>query len=548
MTTERKPFRTLRAGAEQLPATATEQNARRGGTPASVVLLAFVCALVLCVGVLAFSVGEEQVNARALRKMQTSLAFLFSSAQEKTYSAQHVVPNTFAAAINGPGPGSGEKNVLPNSTQPTASGAPATAAPPQTQTQTQNATEHPLYFQWRVPRDLHEMDGAQLARIFASLNIQPDQLPRRKNIVGIECLDTTNPRDLPATQILRSYYYLFDGLKNAYGWKFATRVQFMDDALFNRTFGVPDVLVVCVPIVQHKHALVHAYEYKRAHPGTKLALFNDDLHTFKLYMSPRMIKDFFDAFDVYMGPYVYRLWDYLATLPSPPSPNSVELVWIPHAAAPEYLHYYTFNKYAMRAASLPGRINDEYPLRDWLHTNLRQLGVVVRIDHPGYIGNYTSTTAMQFAESIRPYVAMLADTRDTFFLVSKIYEAMAVGVLAMPNSDTVDLLAGHGIINGTHFLAYDSISPGEMIAFVTNPENAKYIDSIRANGMQVVLQAHTIMHRAWAMHAYFELGTHVHRVPKSFKRDLCPNVVFPDHDKCMENFLKTSRYSPLVQD
>jgi Glycosyl transferases group 1 len=176
-----------------------------------------------------------------------------------------------------------------------------------------------------------------------------------------------------------------------------------------------------------------------------------------------------------------------------------EVVWVPHAASPEFL--LPFNERAENSILLSGAIGESYPLRQRMKA-LHDLGTwpIVRIPHPGYGQSYDHTrderVGAGYARAIHRYRSAFTDCLIFGYLVAKHFEIAATGALLVADRAANGLLAQLGIFEGEHYIATSNDEMEETIKFVIDESHHRELDELRRRAQRLVSEKHTTRERA----------------------------------------------------
>ena len=183
-----------------------------------------------------------------------------------------------------------------------------------------------------------------------------------------------------------------------------------------------------------------------------------------------------------------------------------QVVWVPHAASPEFL--LPFNESAENSILLSGALGGAYPFREQMKS-LCDSGIfpIVHVPHPGYHQHYNHSSdgrvGAGYARTIHRFRTAFTDWSLHRYLVAKHFEIPATGCLLLAERAAADLLEELGMIAGEHYIAASPDDIEETIRFVLDGDNHKELDELRRRGQQLVRESHTTRERARLIDATF---------------------------------------------
>jgi hypothetical protein len=236
---------------------------------------------------------------------------------------------------------------------------------------------------------------------------------------------------------------------------------------------------------------VHAEEIDRL--DCHKAVFTDDLHhhdeprklmrSAAFILSDTILCTYANAFPVYYPEFASRK----------------RVVWVPHAASPEY--FLPFNEGAENAVLLSGALSFHYPLRERMKA-LCDSGtlLIVHAQHPGYHLRYDHDSdgrvGAGYARRIHRYRAAFCDCSLHRYVLAKHFEIPATGALLVAERAAADLLEELGMIAGVHYVATSHDDLEETVRYVTNRRHHRELDESRRRGQELVRERHTNRERA----------------------------------------------------
>jgi hypothetical protein len=176
-----------------------------------------------------------------------------------------------------------------------------------------------------------------------------------------------------------------------------------------------------------------------------------------------------------------------------------EIVWVPHAASPEFL--LPFNESAENVVLLSGMVNDYYPLRLRLRAMAsEQTAQIVELPHPGYQCNHDHETSdvvgAGYARRIRAVRAAFTDALIFNYVVAKFFEIPATGSLLVGDTAVGKQLSQLGFIENVHYVPVSDATLETQVAYVLDPENHAGLDEVRRRGQLLIREHHKTGDRA----------------------------------------------------
>jgi len=294
--------------------------------------------------------------------------------------------------------------------------------------------------------------------------------------------------------ISREFHYVMSDLIKDYGWRQIDSLQLLYAPGSIRkklldTFGeLPETI-----LFWEGHDFLPA-RFSEIYPlECHKIIFADDLHWWNEQMRLRKLVSF-GLCDVVLSPYAYLWTDFYPELA-----GAKRLVWIPHAASPDFAIDY--NQSPDNSLFLSGAKSDHYPLRRQV-MKLHAQGAysIIHHRHPGYHCGYDhardENVGRGYAEKINSCRAGFTDSLIYGYVVAKYFEIPATGALLLADDAVSDPLRQLGFIENQHYLPVSQENLDERIQFVLDEANHDELDVIRRAGQELVQSRHRTSDRA----------------------------------------------------
>jgi hypothetical protein len=294
--------------------------------------------------------------------------------------------------------------------------------------------------------------------------------------------------------ISRELYHVMRELIDHYGWMHLETQELVSgagsfhDRLRQGCGATPDVV-----LFWEGYQLVVSAVRELIDASFCVAVFCEDLHTFGSA----------DAFakSVALSAAHVILVSYAPVLKKffPAVAATKRIVWVPHAASPEFL--LPFNEAAQNVVVLSGVIDHHYPLRQrlkWLADH-EQPGVVQHA-HPGYHCGHdhesSATVGAGYARQINAARAAFTDASKYNYLLAKFFEIPATGSLLVGDASVGTQLAELGLIEHVHYLPISEETLESTISHILDSKNHATLDEVRRRGQELVWERHKTSDRA----------------------------------------------------
>ncbi len=287
--------------------------------------------------------------------------------------------------------------------------------------------------------------------------------------------------------VSREFYYTMKDLTGSYGWKqveppvLSSRDGSVGARLRDVLGEIPDVV-----LFWETYDLFNAVVAELLELDCRTALFVDDLHMLWGQESSRDAKlRALSQCDVVLASYAYAFNDFYPELR-----DRNNVVWIPHAASPDF--ELPFNKCPENAVLLSGAVGALYPLRLRMKA-LAKDGryAIVQHAHPGYSETFDYKTDQRvgpaYAGTIQRFKAAFTDALTFGYVVAKHFEIPATGALLVADRAVAEPLRQLGFMENVHYLSVSEETLEKKIQYVLAAQNAPEIEAMRHSGQQLVL-------------------------------------------------------------
>jgi len=297
-----------------------------------------------------------------------------------------------------------------------------------------------------------------------------------------------------STYVSREFYYTMRDLISIHGWRHLetgelfARSGSLSDKLFAEFGAMPQIILFWE---SYELMVKHSAEIYRL--DCRKFVVADDLHWFD--DQARQMKSVgFALADAVLATYGYR-WDHFY----PQFCTTKRVVWIPHAASPDFIVPY--NPQPQNFVLLSGAITGHYPLRQQLKVlHGRGSYPIVYQPHPGYYTGYDYQTdeyvGSGFARTLNSFRAAFTDSLVYRYVVAKYFEIPATGALLLADEAVSGPLSQLGFIKHQHYVPVSKENLEEQIQFVLDEKNHEELDQIRKAGQNLVWQKHRTSDRA----------------------------------------------------
>jgi hypothetical protein len=296
------------------------------------------------------------------------------------------------------------------------------------------------------------------------------------------------------TYVTREFYFITRELISKYDWK-----HIEISKLWNGPGTVTDNIVEEFGELPETIIFSQAYEFLQARAGDIQRLncnkvfLADDLHWWNQEM--RQMKSIsFALCDMVFATYAYTWAKFYPELA-----GMKKVVWIPHAASPDFMVPY--NDRAENSIFLSGAISQHYPLRQQMMNLFAQQTYSIKSHrHPGYqVGydyNSNPNIGRGYAEKINKYRVGFTDCLTFKYVVAKYFEIPATGALLLAEDAVKEPLKEIGFIENINYVPVSKENLEEQVKYVLDERNREELDEVRRRAQELVWARHTTSDRA----------------------------------------------------
>lgn len=299
--------------------------------------------------------------------------------------------------------------------------------------------------------------------------------------------------EMVRTYVTREFYYIQTDLMATYGWKHIEINELwsgegsIKQRLIDRFGEQPEIILFW-----------QAYEFLNAeapdirHLDSRKFFFGDDLHWWSEEERAQQLGSF-GLCETILSTYAYTFSKYY-----PEVSRVKNVVWIPHAASPDFLLRY--NEEPENAVFLSGAVNQSYPLRQRVRElHERGLFPIVEHYHPGY-GTFdfenNPSIGPGCARRMNRFRAAFTDASEYGYSVAKYFEIPATGALLVADRAVSGPLRRLGFVDGVHYIGVSNEDLEAKIEYALDENNRDEVNQVRRNGQKLVWQKHKTHDRA----------------------------------------------------
>jgi hypothetical protein len=283
-------------------------------------------------------------------------------------------------------------------------------------------------------------------------------------------------------------------LINRHGWMhmethdLAFQPHSLREKMRERCGALPDVVVLW-----ESYHLVSSAFLQLFNANFRVVIYCEDLHWFNAEMQATKLLALSVA-DLILASYATVFDRFFPEIAA-----TKRVVWVPHAASPEFL--LPLNKSAENVIFLSGKINDYYPLRQ----RLKALAVerdlhIVEHPHPGYQCHHnhetSSVVGAGYARRINASRAAFTDASKFNYLLAKFFEIPATGSLLLGDAAVEKQLSQLGFCQRVHYIPVSDVTLESELRHILDAKNHAELDEIRRRGQQLVWSQHKTSDRA----------------------------------------------------
>lgn len=296
------------------------------------------------------------------------------------------------------------------------------------------------------------------------------------------------------TYVTREFYYITAELISKYGWQ-----HIEINKLWSGAGTVRENIIEEFGELPETILFSQAYEFLQARASEIQSLtcnkvfLADDLHWWNQPMRHMKLMSF-ALCDTILATYAYTLTRFY-----PDIAGVKKVVWIPHAASPDFMVPY--NDRPENSILLSGAISQHYPLRQQMMSLLAQQSYSIKShSHPGYHAGYDYTSnpniGRGYAETINRHRIGFTDCLTFKYVVAKYFEIPAAGALLLADDAVKEPLKELGFIENIHYVPVSKENLEERVRYVLDERNLKELDQVRHRAHELVWERHTTSHRA----------------------------------------------------
>lgn len=296
------------------------------------------------------------------------------------------------------------------------------------------------------------------------------------------------------TYVSREFYYIMNHLIRHHGWmhidtyKLWTLPGTIESTLLSEFGQLPETI-----LFWEGYELISARADEIDRLECHKILVADDLHWWNEEMRERKL-DSFKLCETVLSTYAYAWHRFYPELS-----GSERLVWIPHAASPDFMLGYS--EHPENSILLSGAIDHHYPLRQEMKALHAECSYSIAYHpHPGYHCRYNYAenrdVGRGYAQRINKYRAGFAESSIYGYVVAKYFEIPATGALLLADSAVSEPLRELGFIENRHYLPVSKEDLEDRVRYVLDERNHEVLDEIRRRGQELVWEKHKTGDRA----------------------------------------------------
>jgi hypothetical protein len=294
--------------------------------------------------------------------------------------------------------------------------------------------------------------------------------------------------------VTREAHHIMTDLIERHGWihiethDLASRPHSLQDRIRELCGALPDVVLFW----ESYHLATTAY-LERIRAGIRVIVFCEDLHWFNPEMQFTKVVAL-TAADLILATYAPVFDQFFPSVAA-----TKRVVWVPHAASPEFL--LPLNESAENVIFLSGKINDNYPLRQRLKALADDTELhIVHHPHPGYHCNHDHATSgvvgARYARRINASRAAFTDASKFNYLLAKFFEIPATGSLLLGDAAVENELAQLGFHQRVHYIPVSDATLEGELRHVLDARNHAELDEVRRRGQHLIRTRHKTSDRA----------------------------------------------------
>lgn len=294
--------------------------------------------------------------------------------------------------------------------------------------------------------------------------------------------------------VTREFYYITTDLMSHYGWK-----HIETSKLWNDSGTIREKLIKEFGELPETILFWEAYEFLEAHASEVYPLkcrkffLTDDLHWWNEWLKRIRLVSFAVCETILCTNAL--VWNRFY----PEFCGTKKVLWIPHAASPDFLLRY--NHCPENSIFLSGAISRHYPLRRQM-MKLHSEGSysIAYHSHPGYHCGFdykvNEDIGPAYARKINNHRVGFTDSLVYGYVVAKYFEIPATGALLLADDTVSGQLRDLGFIENRHYLPVSQKNLEERVRYVLDEKNHEELDEIRRRGQELVWERHKTSDRA----------------------------------------------------
>lgn len=243
------------------------------------------------------------------------------------------------------------------------------------------------------------------------------------------------------------------------------------------------------------HSYIKKYKTELyQYPNITKMVYIDDLHndmTYKLHL--------FSNMNIVLATYKYLFPSLYSTI------NIDKIYWFPHNINGQFMPS-EINKDPINKILLSGATSDVYPMRCKLKKYIKT-GQVEQLQKQGYKVKNHDIIGKKYIQHLSEYICAFTccSNINTPYLVAKFFEIPGSGSLLLAYDEFIkEHLCELGLIDGENYISVNHDNLKEKIDYILNPDNRKYIDSVRTKGYLLIQNNHTLKKRVDDLNKYLD--------------------------------------------
>jgi hypothetical protein len=294
--------------------------------------------------------------------------------------------------------------------------------------------------------------------------------------------------------VSREIFYVMRELIGSYGWRQIETARMwnsprtMKETLAGEFGELPETI-----LFWGSYDLLNARAREVLELDCRKHFFADDLHWWNEGMRQAKRSAYLMC-DSILAAYAYAFESFF-----PDVSRVKEVIWVPHAASPDYM--LPFNEQPLNAVLLSGAVSLYYPLRQQLKAlHDRSPDRVAYHPHPGYRCDYDygndESVGPGYARALNRHRVGFTDSSRYGYVVAKYFEIPSTGALLLADSSVGGPLAELGFVEGVHYIPVSGEDMEAKIEYVLDEANHAALGGVRRAGQALVRERHKTADRA----------------------------------------------------